>query len=123
MNTSVVENVPLYLNARGRPGTKREGGETVAITLALTPRIPPKLYSLVYLVDSSIGIGDPKECILVAPPIIILSLPEVGEGFEDRVDEVGMRVKNEVKRRWSGYDHTSTNAPDPIRTPQLSVSG
>ena len=40
-----------------------------------------------------------------------------GGGVEER----------EVKRIWwtwdDGCDHTSTNAPDPIRTPQLSVLG
>ena len=31
--------------------------------------------------------------------------------------------KGTVTLEHDGYDHTSTNAPDPIRTPQLSVLG
>ena len=31
--------------------------------------------------------------------------------------------KGNSKRRVDGCDHTSTKAPDPIRTPQLSVLG
>ena len=29
--------------------------------------------------------------------------------------------KGTATQEHDGYDHTSTNAPDPIRTPQLSV--
>ena len=34
-----------------------------------------------------------------------------------------MHVKTNERRYAFGCDHTSTNAPDPIRTPQLSVLG
>ena len=32
-------------------------------------------------------------------------------------------LKRNVTQENNGCDHTSTNAPDPIRTPQLSVLG
>ena len=35
----------------------------------------------------------------------------------------GNAHKNKLLQRVDGCDHTSTNAPDPIRTPQLSVLG
>ena len=36
---------------------------------------------------------------------------------------VQLRDKGNKSRKYFGCDHTSTNAPDPIRTPQLSVLG
>ena len=33
------------------------------------------------------------------------------------------RIKGTATQKHDGCDHTSTNAPDPIRNPQLSVLG
>ena len=43
---------------------------------------------------------------------------EIGSGSRGERGEA--RNKS---RKYFGCDHTSTNAPDPIRTPQLSVLG
>ncbi|GAB4837299.1 hypothetical protein Ancab_002191 [Ancistrocladus abbreviatus] len=57
----------------------------------------------------------------LSDPLIIIPRPP--ERLFARAAEAGRRVKNDVKGRRSGCDHTSTNAPDPIRTPQQSVFG
>ncbi|GAB4837309.1 hypothetical protein Ancab_002201 [Ancistrocladus abbreviatus] len=116
-HTSEAENVHLHLNAGGGSGTKREGWEMGAITPVLTARIPPEPRSQGCLAESSTGMGDPDESALVGPLIIILRPPEL---LFARAAEAGRRVKNDVKGRRSGCDHTSTNAPDPIRTPKSS---
>ncbi|GAB4837311.1 hypothetical protein Ancab_002203 [Ancistrocladus abbreviatus] len=116
-STSEAENVHLHLNAGGGSGTKREGWEMGAITPVLTARIPPEPRSQGCLAESSTGMGDPDESALVGPLIIILRPPEL---LFARAAEAGRRVKNDVKGRRSGCDHTSTNAPDPIRTPKSS---
>ncbi|GAB4837307.1 hypothetical protein Ancab_002199 [Ancistrocladus abbreviatus] len=118
--TSEAENVHLHLNAGRGSGTKRVGWEMGAITPALTARIPPEPRGQGCLAESSTGMGDPEESALVGPLIII---PRPPERHFARAAEAGRRVKNDVKGRRSGCDHTSTNAPDPIRTPQLSVFG
>ncbi|GAB4837310.1 hypothetical protein Ancab_002202 [Ancistrocladus abbreviatus] len=109
------ENVHLHLNPRGGSETKREGWEMGAITPALTARIPLEPRGQGCLAESSTGMGDPEESALVGPLIII---PRPPERHFARAAEAGRRVKNDVKGRRSGCDHTSTNAPDPIRTPQ-----
>ncbi|GAB4837302.1 hypothetical protein Ancab_002194 [Ancistrocladus abbreviatus] len=118
--TSEAENVHLHLNAGGGSGTKREGWEMGAITPALTARIPPEPRGQGCLAVSSTGMGEPEESALVGPLIII---PRPPERLFARVAEARRRVKNDVKGRKSGCDHTSTNAPDPIKTPQLRVFG
>ncbi|GAB4837296.1 hypothetical protein Ancab_002188 [Ancistrocladus abbreviatus] len=119
-HTSEAENVHLHLNPGGGSETKREGWEMGAITPALTARIPPGPRGQGCLAESSTGMGDPEESALVGPLIII---PRPPERLFARAAEAGRRVKNDVKGRRSGCDHTSTNAPDPIRTPQQSVLG
>ncbi|GAB4846144.1 hypothetical protein Ancab_025142 [Ancistrocladus abbreviatus] len=42
---------------------------------------------------------------------------------KDRVVEAGMRVKNDVKWRKRGSDHTNTNTSDSSSTPQICVPG
>ncbi|GAB4837317.1 hypothetical protein Ancab_002209 [Ancistrocladus abbreviatus] len=119
-STSEAENVHLHLNAGGGSGTKRKDGKWARSQPVLTARIPPEPRSQACLAESSTGMGDPDESALVGPLIIILRPPEL---LFARAAEAGRRVKNDVKGRRSGCDHTSTNAPDPIRTPQLSVFG
>ncbi|GAB4846132.1 hypothetical protein Ancab_025130 [Ancistrocladus abbreviatus] len=87
---------------------------------ALTPRIPPDPRGQGCMVESGTGVGDPEGSALVGPLMII---PRPPQRFFARAAEGERRVKNDVKERRSGCDHTSTNAPDPIRTPQLSVHG
>ncbi|GAB4846113.1 hypothetical protein Ancab_025111 [Ancistrocladus abbreviatus] len=115
-----AENVRLHLNAGGGSGTKREGGEMGPIAPALTARIPPDPRGQGCLVESGTGVGDPEGSALVGPLMII---PRPPQRLFARAAEGERRVKNDVKGRRSGCDHTSTNAPDPIRTPQLSVLG
>ncbi|GAB4846118.1 hypothetical protein Ancab_025116 [Ancistrocladus abbreviatus] len=115
-----AENVRLHLNAGGGSGTKREGGEMGPIAPALTARIPPDPRGQRCLVESGTGVGDPEGSALVGPLMII---PRPPQRLFARAAEGERRVKNDVKGRRSGCDHTSTNAPDPIRTPQLSVLG
>ncbi|GAB4837297.1 hypothetical protein Ancab_002189 [Ancistrocladus abbreviatus] len=85
-----------------------------AITPALTARIPPEPRGQGCLAESSTGMGEHEESALVGPLIII---PRPPERLFARAAEAGRRVKNDVKGRRSGRDHTSTNAPDPIKTP------
>ncbi|GAB4846129.1 hypothetical protein Ancab_025134 [Ancistrocladus abbreviatus] len=90
------------------------------IAPALTARIPPDPRGQGCLVESGTGVGDPEGSALVGPLMII---PRPPQRLFARAAEGERRVKNDVKGRRSGCDHTSTNAPDPIRTPQLSVVG
>ncbi|GAB4846142.1 hypothetical protein Ancab_025140 [Ancistrocladus abbreviatus] len=115
-----AENVHLHLNAGGGSGTKPEGGEMGPITPALTARIPLDPRSKGCLVESGTGVGDPEGSALVGPLMIF---PRPPQRLFARAAEGERRVKNDVKGRRSGCDHTSTNAPDPIRTPQSSVLG
>ena len=49
-----------------------------------------------------------------------VSIPEIGAGGE--TSEEGEN-RSRVKSKSDMCDHKSTKAPDPIRTPQLSVLG
>ncbi|GAB4846133.1 hypothetical protein Ancab_025131 [Ancistrocladus abbreviatus] len=118
--TSEAENVDLHLNAGGGSGTKLEGGEMGPIAPSLTARIPRDPRGQGCFVESDTGVGDPEGSALVGPLVII---PRPPQRLFARAAEGARRVKNDVKGRRSGCDHTSTNAPDPIRTPQLSVLG
>ena len=44
-----------------------------------------------------------------------------GDNMTAAIRNVGF--KGTATQKHDGYDHTSTNAPDPIRTPQVSVLG
>ncbi|GAB4837321.1 hypothetical protein Ancab_002213 [Ancistrocladus abbreviatus] len=115
------ENVHLHLNPRGGSETKRgRMGNGRDHTGTDGPGSHQNPAAKGCLAESSTGMGDPEESALVGPLIII---PRPPERHFARAAEAGRRVKNDVKGRRSGCDHTSTNAPDPIRTPQLSVFG
>ncbi|GAB4846141.1 hypothetical protein Ancab_025139 [Ancistrocladus abbreviatus] len=90
------------------------------IAPALTARIPLDPRSQGCLVESGTGVGDPEGSALVGPLMIF---PRPPQRLFARAAEGEGRVKNDVKGRRSGRDHTSTNAPDLIRTPQSSVLG
>ena len=44
--------------------------------------------------------------------------PGLKNGMEVEVELCLVRVKGNKRGKYFGCDHTSTNAPDPIRTPQ-----
>ena len=77
-------------------------------------RIPSELPSEACLGESSTRMGDLLESPRVAPLLLLFPV-----AMKIRMPNKFTHERNTI----DGCDHTSTNAPDPIRTPQLSVLG
>ncbi|GAB4846134.1 hypothetical protein Ancab_025132 [Ancistrocladus abbreviatus] len=73
------------------------------IAPASTARIPPDPRGQGCLVESGTGVGDPEGSALVGPLMII---PRPPQRLFARAAEGERRVKNDVKGRRSGCDHT-----------------